>query len=84
MLKVSEINIIYFEESDYSKGKPILVLYDCSMWTCSPIYRQYFDKEVYRLIMFDQRGEGKSISPKNLIDNTTDLLISVMEKLKNI
>ena len=82
MLKVSEIHTIHYEESGNPKGKPVLIVHGGPGAGCSPIYRQYFDKEIYRIVMFDQRGAGKSTPPANLIDNTTDFLISDMEKLR--
>ena len=82
MLKVSDIHTIHYEESGNPKGKPVLIVHGGPGAGCSPVYRQYFDKEIYRIVMFDQRGAGKSTPPANLIDNTTDFLISDMEKLR--
>jgi proline iminopeptidase len=49
---------------------------------CEPFYRQYFDTNVYRVIMFDQRGAGKSTPPANLEENTTWHLVADIEVLR--
>ena len=82
MLKVSEIHTIYYEESGNPKGKPALILHGGPGGGSSPFYRQFFDKEVYRIVMFDQRGAGKSTPPAELRENTTSDLISDIEKIR--
>jgi len=49
---------------------------------CADYYRQYFDPKAYRIIMFDQRGAGKSLPAASLEDNTTQHLVSDIEVLR--
>ena len=52
----SDIHTIYWEESGNPQGKPVVVLHGGPGGGCPPSYRQYFDAQRYRIIMFDQRG----------------------------
>jgi proline iminopeptidase len=80
-LKVSEIHTIYFEESGNPEGKPIILLHGGPGGGCPPFYRQYFNPE-WRLIMFDQRGCGKSKPHAELRENTTWDLVNDIERLR--
>jgi len=60
MLKVSDIHTIFYEVSGNPNGKPALVLHGGPGGGCPPDYRRFFDKETYKVVMFDQRGAGKS------------------------
>ncbi|MEO1374626.1 MAG: prolyl aminopeptidase [Cyanobacteria bacterium J06635_10] len=81
-LQVSELHTIYFEESGNPQGKPIVVLHGGPGGGCPSSYRQYFNPEKWRLIMFDQRGCGKSTPHAELRENTTWDLVSDIEKLR--
>ncbi|MDY6902292.1 MAG: prolyl aminopeptidase [Cyanobacteriota bacterium] len=81
-LKVSDLHTIYFEESGNPQGKPIVVLHGGPGGGCPSYYRQYFNPEKWRLIMFDQRGCGKSTPHAELRENTTWDLVSDIEKLR--
>ena len=81
-LQVSELHTIYFEESGNPQGKPIVVLHGGPGGGCPSYYRQYFNPEKWRLIMFDQRGCGKSTPHAELRENTTWDLVSDIEKLR--
>ena len=81
-LKVSELHTIYFEESGNPQGKPIVVLHGGPGGGCPSFYRQYFNPEKWRLIMFDQRGCGKSTPHAELRENTTWDLVSDIEKIR--
>ncbi|MBV6624493.1 MAG: prolyl aminopeptidase [Rivularia sp. (in: Bacteria)] len=81
-LKVSELHTIYFEESGNPQGKPIVVLHGGPGGGCPSYYRQYFNPQKWRLIMFDQRGCGKSTPHAELRENTTWDLVSDIEKLR--
>ncbi len=81
-LKVSDLHTIHFEESGNPQGKPIVLLHGGPGGGCPPFYRQYFDPEKWRLIMFDQRGCGQSKPHAELQENTTWDLVSDIEKLR--
>ncbi|CCH66302.1 Proline iminopeptidase [Richelia intracellularis HH01] len=82
-IKVSDLHTIHFEESGNPKGKPILFLHGGPGSSCSPVYRQYFHPDKWRLVMFDQRGCGKSLPNAELRENTTWDLVSDIEKLRS-
>lgn len=81
-LQVSDLHTIYFEESGNPQGKPIVVLHGGPGGGCPSYYRQYFNPEKWRLIMFDQRGCGKSTPHAELRENTTWDLVSDIEKIR--
>ncbi|NEO98445.1 MAG: prolyl aminopeptidase [Symploca sp. SIO2E9] len=81
-LKVSELHTIYFEESGNPKGKPVVFLHGGPGGGSQPKYRQYFDPAKWRVILFDQRGCGKSTPHAELKHNTTWDLVSDIEKLR--
>ena len=81
-LQVSDLHTIHFEESGNPQGKPIVVLHGGPGGGCPSYYRQYFNPEKWRLIMFDQRGCGKSTPHAELRENTTWDLVSDIEKLR--
>jgi proline iminopeptidase len=81
-LQVSDLHTIYFEESGNKDGKPVIFLHGGPGGGITPIYRQYFDPEQWRIIIFDQRGCGKSTPYAELKENTTWDLVSDIEKLR--
>ena len=81
-LKVSDLHTIHFEESGNPQAKPIVVLHGGPGGGCPSYYRQYFNPEKWRVIMFDQRGCGKSTPHAELRENTTWDLVGDIEKLR--
>ncbi|XP_069125991.1 probable proline iminopeptidase [Argopecten irradians] len=81
-LKVSEIHDIYYEQSGNSDGNPVLYVHGGPGGGTSARDRRYFDPEAYRIILFDQRGAGKSTPPAELRENTTWDLVEDMERLR--
>ncbi|MBD2725944.1 prolyl aminopeptidase [Nostoc sp. FACHB-892] len=81
-LQVSDLHTIHFEESGNPQGQPIVLLHGGPGGGCPPFYRQYFHPEKWRLVMFDQRGCGKSTPHAELRENTTWDLVSDIEKLR--
>jgi proline iminopeptidase len=81
-LKVSDLHDIYYEECGNPKGLPALFVHGGPGGGTVPQYRQYFDPEAYRIVLFDQRGCGKSRPHASLEENTTWHLVDDMEKLR--
>lgn len=82
MLPVSGGHTIYWEESGNPKGKPVVFLHGGPGGGSEPKQRRFFDPAVYRIVLFDQRGCGKSTPFASLDDNTTWDLVSDIEALR--
>lgn len=82
MLQVSKTHTIYVEESGNPKGKPVVFLHGGPGGGTAPLHRQFFDPEKYRIILFDQRGCGKSTPHACLEENTTWDLVSDIETIR--
>ena len=81
-LSVSSLHNIYVEESGNPKGKPVIFLHGGPGGGTEPIYRQYFNPDKWRIILFDQRGCGRSTPHAELKENTTWDLIKDIEKIR--
>ena len=87
MLEVGDGNLIHWESCGNPEGKPALVLPGGPGSGCTPSLRRYFDPTAYRIILFDQRGCGRSrphaSDPEvSLATNTTQQLIRDIERLR--
>ncbi len=81
-LPVSDIHTLYIEQSGNPEGRPIVLLHGGPGGGCSPSYRRYFDPKKWRIILFDQRGCGKSTPFADLRENTTWDLVSDIEVIR--
>ncbi|MCB0366578.1 MAG: prolyl aminopeptidase [Bdellovibrionaceae bacterium] len=81
-LKVSDVHELYYEEVGNPDGKPVVFLHGGPGGGIAPVYRQFFDPQVFRVILFDQRGAGQSTPHADLSDNTTWDLVEDIEKLR--
>ena len=81
-LKVSDLHTIYFEEAGNPHGKPVIFVHGGPGGGIDASYRRFFDPKVWRVILFDQRGCGKSTPSFELKENTTWDLVSDMEKIR--
>jgi len=74
---------IYVEESGNSRGLPVLFVHGGPGAGCEDKHRSYFDPNLYRIILFDQRGAGRSRPHAALENNTTMDLVADMERIRN-
>ncbi|KAG0492905.1 hypothetical protein HPP92_006303 [Vanilla planifolia] len=81
-LKVSDIHTLYWEQSGNPSGYPVVFLHGGPGGGTTANNRQFFDPEFYRIILFDQRGAGKSTPHACLEENTTWDLVSDIELLR--
>jgi proline iminopeptidase len=81
-LRVSPLHELYFEESGNPEGKPVVFLHGGPGGGTSPGMRRFFDPKRYRIVLFDQRGSGKSRPHASLEDNTTWHLVADIEQLR--
>jgi proline iminopeptidase len=82
-LKVDNIHTLYLEECGSPKGSPILFLHGGPGAGCTPEHRRFFDPEKYRIILFDQRGCGRSTPHGELKNNNTPILLQDIEEIRN-
>jgi proline iminopeptidase len=81
-LKVSPIHEIYYEESGNPRGKPVVFLHGGPGGGTDAKMRRFFNPKKYRIVLFDQRGCGKSKPAASLEDNTTWHLVSDIEAVR--
>ena len=81
-LRVSDIHEIYFEECGNPAGKPAVFLHGGPGAGSDKRARQFFDPQHYRIVVFDQRGCGRSRPSANLVENTTWHLVADIERLR--
>jgi proline iminopeptidase len=81
-LKVDDVHELYIDESGTPEGIPIVFVHGGPGSGCEFNSRSFFSPEKYRIILFDQRGAGRSQPHTDLTNNTTDDLISDMEKIR--
>jgi proline iminopeptidase len=81
-LRVSELHELSYEEVGNPKGKPAVFLHGGPGGGIEPYYRRFFDPAKYRVLLFDQRGAGKSTPHASIEANTTQDLIDDIERLR--
>ncbi|MBM4227935.1 MAG: prolyl aminopeptidase [Gammaproteobacteria bacterium] len=81
-LDVGHGHRVYWEESGNPEGRPVVVLHGGPGGGTSPAMRRFFDARAFRIVMFDQRGCGKSTPHACLEHNTTWDLVADMEALR--
>jgi len=81
-LKVDSVHTLHYEQNGNPNGKPIVFLHGGPGGGISKNYSALFDKSIYRVIAFDQRGCGNSTPYATLENNTTNYLIDDIEKIR--
>ena len=82
MLPLDRLHTMYWEQSGNPAGVPALFLHGGPGAGSAPNHRRFFDPERYRIVIYDQRGAGRSTPLGELRDNTTPHLIEDIEKLR--
>jgi proline iminopeptidase len=82
ILDVGDGHKIYYEQSGNPTGKPVIFIHGGPGAGTSTAQRRFFNPEKYRIVLFDQRGCGKSTPHASIENNTTWHLIADMEKLR--
>jgi proline iminopeptidase len=82
MLRLGAIHSMYWEECGRPDGIPVVFLHGGPGAGSTPKHRRFFDPDAYRIIVYDQRGAGRSRPLGELRDNTTPLLIADLETLR--
>jgi len=81
-LDVGDGHRIWWEESGAPDGLPVVFLHGGPGAGCAPAYRRFFDPTQYRIVLFDQRGSGRSKPYASIEANDTQSLIADMEALR--
>ncbi|MEL6465792.1 MAG: prolyl aminopeptidase [Pseudomonadota bacterium] len=84
MLDVGQGHRVYVEQCGNPDGVPVVVLHGGPGGGCSPAMRRYFDPEHYRVILFDQRGCGRSRPHASVMNNTTWHLVDDIELIRKM
>ncbi len=82
MLDVGDGHSIYVEQAGHPDGIPVVVLHGGPGGGCSPTMRRFFDPATYRVVLFDQRGCGRSKPAASVTANTTQHLIADIERIR--
>jgi len=82
MLKVSPLHTLYYEECGNPEGKPVIILHGGPGGGTNPTMRRTHDPRQYRIVLFDQRGCGRSTPHAELAENTTWALVADIERLR--
>lgn len=84
MLDVGDGHSVYVEQCGRPDGLPVIVLHGGPGGGCSPAMRRYFDPSVYRIVLFDQRGCGRSRPHASVEANTTWHLVADIERIRTL
>ena len=81
-IAVDDIHNLYWEQSGNPDGEPIILLHGGPGAGATPMHRRFFDPDFYRIIIFDQRGAGRSTPLGETRNNTLDHLVEDLETLR--
>jgi proline iminopeptidase len=82
MLAVDARHTLYYEQCGNPQGQPVVLLHGGPGAGCSAKMRRFHDPRRYRIVLFDQRGSGRSTPHADLVDNTTWDLVADIERLR--
>ncbi len=82
MVDVGDGHVLYVEQCGNPRGRPVVVLHGGPGGGCSPAMRRYFDPGHYRIILFDQRGCGRSRPHASVEANTTHHLVADIDHIR--
>ena len=82
VIAVEHPHEIYVDESGNPDGIPVLFVHGGPGAGCGKYDRRFFDPEIYRIVLFDQRGAGRSRPHASLDNNTTHALVADMEAIR--
>jgi proline iminopeptidase len=82
MLRLDGLHSMYWEQSGDPHGAPVVFLHGGPGAGATSTHRRFFDPEIYRIIVFDQRGAGRSSPLGSTVDNTLGHLVADMELLR--
>jgi proline iminopeptidase len=82
LLRLDDTHQMYWEECGNPRGAPVVFLHGGPGAGSAPAHRRFFDPAHYRIVVYDQRGAGRSRPLGELRDNTTPLLVEDLEKLR--
>lgn len=83
-LKVDDIHTLYWEVSGNPKGVPVVFLHGGPGAGTQSVHRRFFDPQRYKIILFDQRGAGKSTPLAETRANTTPHLVGDIERIREM
>ena len=82
MLDVGDGHTLYYEQTGNPRGVPVVFLHGGPGAGSNPAHRRFFDPAFYRIVVFDQRGSGRSRPFASIDNNTTDHLVADIERLR--
>lgn len=81
-LEASSLHTLYWEQCGNPDGEPVVILHGGPGEGCSPLHRRFFDPNIFRIILFDQRGCGRSTPHGEIKDNNPGALVEDINKLR--
>lgn len=81
-VQVDDLHTLHVEECGNPDGLPVVFVHGGPGAGCEAYHRRFFDPNVYRIVLFDQRGAGRSTPHAELVRNTTGHLVSDMERIR--
>ena len=82
-LRLDGRHTMYWEQSGNPRGVPVLFLHGGPGAGATPVHRRFFDPEFWRIVIFDQRGAGRSTPLGEIADNSPAHLVADIERLRN-